>query len=108
MRGPASATPTSESVIANPPTTATYQRCPATFVRRTTRSLVILAAGSEQPVRVSGSAVDVWDMLATPKTLDDLVAEIVADAGTAAGVLATDVAEALAVLAVAGAVVVAS
>jgi hypothetical protein len=69
---------------------------------------VVLAAGSEQPVRISGSAVDVWEMLATPKTLDDLVTEIDADVGSSARVLAADVAGALAVLADAGAVVVAS
>ncbi len=105
MRGPANATPTSEPVIARLSATASYRRAPDAFVRRTPRSLVILSVRSRQPVRVSGSAVDVWEMLATPRTLDLLRSALAAHLGLTPDAIAADLAEALAVLIEAGAAV---
>jgi hypothetical protein len=107
MRGPANAIPTSEPVIAHPLPTATCRRASDAFVRRTPRSLVILSAVSHQPVRVSGSAVDVWEMLATPRTVGTLQNELGARAGLPADAVGSELADALAVLVAAGAVVVA-
>jgi hypothetical protein len=106
MRGPANAIPTSEPVIAHPLPTHTCRRASDVFVRRTPRSLVILAPGSALPVRVSGSAVDVWEMLATPRTAGSLQTELGPRAGVARGAVGADLAAALAVLVEAGAVVV--
>jgi hypothetical protein len=106
MRGPANAIPTSEPVIAHPSPTATCRRASDAFARRTPRSLVILSPGSLLAVRVSGSAVDVWEMLATPRTVGSLRTELATRAGLAPGAVDAGLGDALAVLVEAGAVVV--
>jgi hypothetical protein len=103
MRGRADVTPTSESVNTIP--AATFRRASGALVRRTPRSLVILAAGSTIPVRVSGSAVDVWEMLARPMAADDLLHAVARELDAAPGSIAADLGAALAVLVDAGAVV---
>jgi hypothetical protein len=107
MRGPANATPTSEPVIAPSLPLGSCARVPGTFVRRTPRSLVILVAGSQLPVRISGSAVDVWEMLAIPRSTDSLLSEWSTRDDTRADRAVEDLGAALAVLVEAGAVVVA-
>jgi hypothetical protein len=66
--------------------------------------LVVLAPASGAPVRVSGSAVDVWDMLESPQAEADLLAEVASRIGAVPDAVADDLGAALDVLIAAGAV----
>ena len=106
MSGRANGTPTSESAIAITHSTTTYQRAPGTYVRRTARSLVLLAPQARLPIRIAGSAADVWDMLETPATGRDLLTEAGRRLGAPGDSLAIDLTAALEILVEAHAVVV--
>jgi hypothetical protein len=82
-----------------------YQRAPDTLARRTPRSLVVLARQAEAPIRISGSSVVVWDLLATPRRLWDLVLDVALRVDAPSTEVAVDLEVALEVLIEVGAVV---
>ena len=83
-----------------------YQRAPGTLARRTPGSLVVLAPRAHAPIRISGSSVIVWDLLAEPMPATDLLVEVAQQVGVPSSAVAEDLDAALAVLLEAGAVVV--
>jgi hypothetical protein len=46
---------------------------PGAAWRRSLRSVVVLPPGAEEPLTVTGSGREVWDLLARPCRTDDLV-----------------------------------
>lgn len=59
-----------------------YGRAPRA-VWRASRSFLVAAVPPAPPTRVVGSAAQVWQALAEPKTLDELAATIAAATGAA-------------------------
>ena len=50
-----------------------WRRRPGVLWRRTLRGLVVLAPDGDEPVAVTGSVDELWDLLETPHRLDELV-----------------------------------
>ena len=67
--------------------------------RRSVDAVVLLPAGAADPVVLPGTAAAVWDLLATPVTLADLVAALGAVYSAAPDTIAAEVAPLLARLA---------
>ena len=65
--------------------------------------MVVLAPGAEEPVTIAGSGGVVWDLLARPRTTEELVRELSQRFSTDPATLAEDLAGLLDQLAAAGA-----
>mgnify|MGYP000978238507 CR=1 FL=1 len=68
----------------------TYRRSPAA-IWRASEQLLVAAVPPDAPTRMAGSASLVWQWLARPITLDDLVGALVEHTGVDAGVIQRDV-----------------
>ena len=53
-----------------------WRRADDVLVRRTSRSVVVLADNAAEPVLLSGAAVVLWDALVEPRDLESLVASV--------------------------------
>jgi hypothetical protein len=65
--------------------------------------VVVLAPGAEDPVTIAGSGAAVWELLARPRTTEELVHELSARFSTDPATLAEDLSGLLGQLAAAGA-----
>src|SRR6476469_10014541 len=94
------ATPTPEQAPSDGPTSlgTRWQRVDGSLVRRTPRSIVISVPAVTAPLRIEGAAAHVWDALASPRGLDEVVAALASEAGSTDD-LAGDTARALQALA---------
>jgi len=54
-------------------TAASYRRRPDVLWRRSLDSVVLLPAGSDDVITVSGTGADVWDLLETERSIEGLV-----------------------------------
>jgi len=54
-----------------------YSRRPDVLWRRSLDAVVLLPAGCEDPVTLPGTGAAVWDLLAAPATLPELVGTLV-------------------------------
>jgi len=79
-----------------------WRRVAGSLVRRTPTSLVIAVPASAAPVRIEGAAACVWELLDSPRDLDDVVAAVGHDRPDDREVVADDVARTLDALAAAG------
>jgi len=90
------------------PTPATdsvaWRRRDTTLSRRTPRAVLILADGSDEPLRLAGPALAVWDGLAEPVTDAALVVRVAAATGIPADDIGGDVVATRTALALIGAV----
>jgi hypothetical protein len=59
--------------------------------RRSLDAVVLLADGSDDPLVLAGSGPDVWELLAEPRTLDDLGAVLAGRYDAAADVIREEV-----------------
>jgi hypothetical protein len=53
-----------------------WRRVEDVLTRRTSRSLLLLPPGAEEPLKLEGAAIDVWDELRRPATDVQLVVAI--------------------------------
>ena len=53
-----------------------YRRRPDVPWRRSVDAVLCLPPGAPEPVTLAGSGPEVWDLLQTPNSLDELVAEL--------------------------------
>lgn len=74
------------------PSARGWVRDPAVLWRRIGASLLLLVPGAGEALEVSGSAADVWDLLASPTGLDDLVAAAACAYGSEKEMLLDDIA----------------
>ena len=84
--------------------TVAWRRRDTTLSRRTPRAVLILADGADEPLRLEGPAVAVWDELATPLTDGALVECVAARIGSTADDVIDDVVATRTALALIGAV----
>jgi hypothetical protein len=81
-----------------------WRRRDTTLSRRTPRAVLILAEGTDEPLRLDGPAATVWDELSTPLTDRALVDCVAARMGTTADDIGADVIATRTALALIGAV----
>ncbi len=53
-----------------------WRRQPGASWRRSLRGVVVLAPGADEPLTVTGSGRDIWDLLARPRSTEDLVSAL--------------------------------
>jgi len=80
-----------------------WRRQPGASWRRSLRGVVVLAPGADEPLTITGSGGEVWDLLDRPRTTEDLVSELSRRFPTDPATIRADVVELLAALASAGA-----
>ena len=68
-----------------------WRQSDTTLMRRTSRSVLIMPKGAEEPLRLVGMAIAIWDELEQPATDEHLVDRIAAQAGTQARVIRNEV-----------------
>jgi hypothetical protein len=78
--------------------TTVWRRREDALWRRSLDAVIVFPVGADDPVTVSGSGAVVWDLLAEPATLDDLVDALVEVYDADRATIATDVAALLAQL----------
>ena len=81
-----------------------YRRRADALWRRSLDAVVILPAGSREPLTVAGTGPEVWDLLADARTLPDLAATLGAAHGADPAVVEQDLEPIVAALVEAGAV----
>ncbi|MGH9064153.1 MAG: PqqD family protein [Acidimicrobiales bacterium] len=86
------------------PGTLLWSRAGDALWRRVGDTVVLLAAGAEEPMVVSGSAGPIWDLLARPISLPEIARRLAAEYGVAEETIVEDVGVLLGRLAEAGAV----
>ena len=72
--------------------------------RRSLDSVIVFPVGTDDPVTIGGSGAVVWDLLAEPATLDELVATLAEVYEGDAASIASDVADLLSQLEALGAI----
>jgi len=102
VSGRATGALTPDPVVADP--AVVYRRAPGVLTRRTPRSLVVLAERSTEPLRISGSAAVVWELLAKPARGSELAGAAARRAGRSLEVIRPELDAALHVLIAAGVV----
>ena len=81
----------------------TLRRAESTLWRRTLDGVVVLPVDHPTPLALRGPAAGIWDLLAAPMTLPELLDAISRAYGVDGATVADEVAEAVATLAEAGA-----
>ena len=61
------------------------------LIRRTPRSILIMAAGADEPLRLAGAAVTIWDELERATTDAALVDRVASRTGTEGSAIRDDV-----------------
>lgn len=72
-----------------------YVRAATALWRRTSATVVLLAADDDEVFELAGTAVALWDAMAEPVTLDEATAQLAARFGAPVGAVAADVAGAV-------------
>jgi hypothetical protein len=70
---------------------AVWRKNESALTRRTTRSVLVLAERSDEPVRLDGFAMMVWDALDVPSSDERLVDSVAARTGADGPALRADV-----------------
>ena len=71
--------------------TTVWRRRDAVSWRRSIDAVVLQAAGADEPVALPGTAAAVWDLLAEPATVDELVATLAEVYGESPDAIVDDV-----------------
>ena len=85
------------------PDDATWRRRPDVLWRRSLDAVIVLPADVADPLTLAGSAPEVWELLAEPRTLEALVTILAAGGATAPETVRASVEPVLAELERAGA-----
>ena len=72
--------------------------------RRSLDAVLLLPAGSPEPLTLAGTGADLWDLLATPASTTELVAELAGRYAADPAVVAADLTPVLAELETLGAI----
>jgi len=79
-------------------TNARWCRRPDVLTRLSLEALLVLPVEGDDVVTLAGTGPEVWDLLAEPRTLDELATILAARHGTSEAVVAADVQPVLAAL----------
>ena len=81
-----------------------WRRGPAVLWRRSLEAALVLSPGVDEPLTLARTGADLWDLLAEPTPIDDLVAALAARYGAEPSVVTADVVPVLAELEAIGAI----